>query len=300
MAHLRPRLKVSQLLDMNPTFVRRHLSGIEDLARSMETHGQLFPAIVRDDMTIISGGRRVAAAQLLRWKDVDAVVTSDHNMVVDMMLEERKYNDDLTVPRVWWQTPMSYVETAYLIAMVLSPMEVKERMRRRRHGIRAENTVNHHTTDRRIKIQQSLGLSQDQYKALSSFGHTMLRATAERRAELEARLDDCEANRITPRAAQRMLFGSSERRRVVAPEEHVERIDDSLLAKHQRERVEAITATLRLLGGELRAAFDYVSPALDKEWLNKAWGELNRAEKPFRAVRAQMRVAARKTEENDE
>lgn len=298
MAQLRPRLKVSQLLDMNPTFMRRHLSGIEDLARSMETHGQLFPAIVRDDMTIISGGRRVAAAQLLRWKDVDAVVTSDHNVVVDMMLEERKYNDDLTVPRVWWQTPMSYVETAYLIAMVLSPMEVEERMRRRRNGIRAENTVNHHTTDRRIKIQKSLGLGPDHYKALSSFGHTMLRATAERRAELEARLDDCEANRITPRAAHRMLFGaSSERRHVTVPEE---RVDDNLLAKHQRERVEAITATLRLLGGELRAAFDYVSPALDKEWLNKAWGELNRAEKPFRAVRAQMRIAARKTEENNE
>lgn len=301
MGQIRPRLKLTTLLDMNPTFVRERLDGIPELARSMEVHGQLYPAIVREDGVLISGARRLAAAQLLRWEEMSAVVTDNHDTVLDLMIKERENDNDPDVDPVLKTTPMRWVEVAELLAQALRPMEVRERMRHRSSGHKAEYEEGPyaHLTRRMRRMHTALGVEVNIYKAYGSFAGALERApTTERRRELRAFLIDMEDRGFSPRYAQRLLAANAagNRRPVIPPGD---RPDDQLKAKIQQEKLDGVVATLRLLGSELEAAFSYVSPVAERAWLDEAWMALNDAEKPFRTVRARMRVAYRnKTEEN--
>jgi len=310
---LEPRLKVSTLLDMNPVLVRQQFNGIEELARSMKAHGQLYPLVVRDDLLIISGGRRLLAAQLLRWKEVAAVVTSSHDTVVNLMIKEREHDNDPDVDPVLKQTPMGWLEMADLIGRVLYPLELAQRMEHRRTRtkavyVRRGDNSNYHITERMLRICESLGVDLNYYKAYSAFGGALRYArTPERVEEIKELLAFHEAQGHGVRYAQRVLSNGGLKERPTKPTPPprlpmpvAEPVDSGVLYKIQREKLEGITATLKLLGGELEAAFTHVSPAADPAWLAEAQEALTLAQKPFRAVRAKLRLALRNptTEEN--
>ncbi len=301
---LQPRLSVKTLLDMNPALVRGRMEGIEELAKSMKEHGQLYPLVVREDMLIISGGRRLVAAQLLRWKEVAAIVTDDHDTVLDLMIKEREHDNDPDVDPALKQTPMRWLEAADLIGRVLGPMEVRGRMRNRRNKIRAQYIGGDqggqgHMTERMTRMHAAVGLDRNHYKAISMFHGALTYApTPERRAEIRGFIEQSEAQGRGLRYVQRVLAGHITNGRAVSvlPEK---RIDDTLKAKIQKEKLEGILSTLKLLGSELESAFSYVSPAIEPAWLSTSWAELNEAEKAFRRVRARMRIAFRNTNEEN-
>lgn len=304
MVGLQPRLSVKTLLDMNPALVRGRMEGIEELAKSMKEHGQLYPLVVREDMLVVSGGRRLVAAQLLRWKEIWAIVTDDHDTVLDLMIKEREHDNDPDVDPILKQTPMKWLEYGDLIGRVLAPMEVRARMENRRKRVRAkyidgDQAGQGHTTERMIRMHTAIGLNRNHYKALSMFYSSLMYApTPERRAEIRRFIEQSEAEGRGLRYVQRLLAGHIANGRPVNPLPE-ERIDDTLKAKLQKEKLEGILSTLKLLGSELESAFSYVSPAIEPEWLSTSWTELNEAEKAFRKVRARLRIAFRNTNEEN-
>ena len=53
------------------------LSGIEDLAASIEQVGLLEPLVVNTENQVISGHRRLRAIKQLKWKSVEVIVRKD-------------------------------------------------------------------------------------------------------------------------------------------------------------------------------------------------------------------------------
>ena len=53
------------------------LSGIEDLAESIEQVGLLEPLVVNTENQVISGHRRLRAIKQLKWKSVEVIVRKD-------------------------------------------------------------------------------------------------------------------------------------------------------------------------------------------------------------------------------
>ena len=53
------------------------LSGIEDLAESIEQVGLLEPLVVNEKNQVISGHRRLRAIKQLKWKSVEVIVRKD-------------------------------------------------------------------------------------------------------------------------------------------------------------------------------------------------------------------------------
>ena len=53
------------------------LSGIEDLAESIEQVGLLEPLVVNTENQVISGHRRLQAIKQLEWKSVEVIVRKD-------------------------------------------------------------------------------------------------------------------------------------------------------------------------------------------------------------------------------
>ncbi|MGI9147978.1 MAG: ParB/RepB/Spo0J family partition protein [Chloroflexota bacterium] len=56
---------------------RRKLTGIEELASSLQQHGLLQPIVVRlvgDEYQLVAGHRRLAAARALGWERVPAII----------------------------------------------------------------------------------------------------------------------------------------------------------------------------------------------------------------------------------
>lgn len=75
-------------LHADPDNPREGLSGIEELAESIEANGLLQPIIARrrgGRLIVVAGHRRLAAVQLLRWGRVEVVVTRD--MAPDHVLQ---------------------------------------------------------------------------------------------------------------------------------------------------------------------------------------------------------------------
>jgi hypothetical protein len=52
-------------------------SGLADLQADMAKHGLKVPILVRENMTLIDGQRRLAAAEALGWEEIDAIATED-------------------------------------------------------------------------------------------------------------------------------------------------------------------------------------------------------------------------------
>jgi ParB family chromosome partitioning protein len=50
------------------------MGDLESLADSMKRIGQISPIVITDKNVLLSGGRRLAAARLLGWRSINAVI----------------------------------------------------------------------------------------------------------------------------------------------------------------------------------------------------------------------------------
>lgn len=78
--------------------VRKDLGDIESLKKSLGRHGLLEPILVTDDNMLVSGYRRLSAAQELGWQEIDAVVVKPKNELeqIEMEMEENIIRKEFT------------------------------------------------------------------------------------------------------------------------------------------------------------------------------------------------------------
>jgi len=76
--------------------IRKDMGDIEALAESFKCYGQITPIIISKKNVLIAGGRRLAAAKLLGWQSINAVVTDRYGELeqLELELEENKYRKD--------------------------------------------------------------------------------------------------------------------------------------------------------------------------------------------------------------
>ena len=81
-----------------PERVRKDLGNLDPLMQSLARCGQLNPITVSRDLELIAGHRRLAAAQRLGWKMIDATVVDGlaEERRLEMELEENIYRKDFT------------------------------------------------------------------------------------------------------------------------------------------------------------------------------------------------------------
>jgi ParB/RepB/Spo0J family partition protein len=88
------------LIDIPPARIRRELGPIEDLAYSVSSIGLLHPVLVyrvRGRYRLIAGERRLQAARLLGWTEIDAMVRepSDNHLLLELIENtQRKWLTD--------------------------------------------------------------------------------------------------------------------------------------------------------------------------------------------------------------
>jgi ParB family chromosome partitioning protein len=69
---------------------------IQELAESMQEHGQITPVLIDESNNLIAGFRRVAAAQQLGWYEIDANIhDGDNGKVINLI--ENMNREDLTL-----------------------------------------------------------------------------------------------------------------------------------------------------------------------------------------------------------
>ena len=76
--------------------IRKDLGDIEALAESLKRYGQISPIVVNRKNILIAGGRRLEAAKLLGWQNINAVIldTTDKLELLELEVEENKYRKD--------------------------------------------------------------------------------------------------------------------------------------------------------------------------------------------------------------
>jgi len=76
--------------------IRKDMGDIEALAESFKCYGQITPIIINKKNVLIAGGRRLAAAKLLGWQSINAVITDHYGELeqLELELEENKYRKD--------------------------------------------------------------------------------------------------------------------------------------------------------------------------------------------------------------
>jgi len=76
--------------------IRKDMGDIEALAESFKCYGQITPIIINKKNVLIAGGRRLAAAKLLGWQSINAVITDRYGELeqLELELEENKYRKD--------------------------------------------------------------------------------------------------------------------------------------------------------------------------------------------------------------
>ena len=107
-----------------PERARKDYKDIPSLASNMRTKGQMVPIIVNEDYILSAGGRRLAAAKLLGWSHIDAVIQpgKDELSRVETELIENFIREDF-----------SWHERASLIASIHNMYKAKDS----KWGIRA-------------------------------------------------------------------------------------------------------------------------------------------------------------------
>ncbi len=78
--------------------IREEMGDLKALADSMRTYGQIQPIVVDESGQLIAGGRRLAVAQMLGWKEIETVLLSELDEHTKRMieLEENIRRKDLT------------------------------------------------------------------------------------------------------------------------------------------------------------------------------------------------------------
>lgn len=80
------------------TRVREDLGDIESLKESIRTYGLIQPIIINNKNELIAGGRRLAAARSLGYKNIEAKIvdTDDEVRCLELELEENNTRKDFT------------------------------------------------------------------------------------------------------------------------------------------------------------------------------------------------------------
>lgn len=71
---------------------RRDYGDLSSLAESLRDLGQLQPIVVTEDLRLIAGGRRLAAAQSNGWTDIEAKIAKDVTDAATLLRAERDEN----------------------------------------------------------------------------------------------------------------------------------------------------------------------------------------------------------------
>ena len=90
------KTKISEII-LGKNFSRTFGTGdVSSLAASMKTHGQITPVIIDKDKGLVAGFRRLSAAKLLGWDEIETVTTSGLNPGVINLIENMN-REDLTL-----------------------------------------------------------------------------------------------------------------------------------------------------------------------------------------------------------
>lgn len=71
---------------------RRDHGDLRDLADSLHELGQLQPIVVTDNLRLVAGGRRLAAARSLGWTEIEAKIAQDFTDAAVLLRAERDEN----------------------------------------------------------------------------------------------------------------------------------------------------------------------------------------------------------------
>ena len=76
--------------------IRKDLGDIESLAESLKRYGQITPIVINRKNVLIAGGRRLEAAKMLGWNNINAVILDTTNKLelLELEVEENKYRKD--------------------------------------------------------------------------------------------------------------------------------------------------------------------------------------------------------------
>ena len=67
--------------------IRRELSDVGALAESMKRYGQISPILISKNNVLIAGQRRLEAAKLLGWRNINAVISERAGRLGHLELE---------------------------------------------------------------------------------------------------------------------------------------------------------------------------------------------------------------------
>lgn len=114
----RIKLPIHEILVVNRQ--RLDLGDIESLATSLRDNGLIQPIVINQDKRLVAGGRRLAAAKLLKWQTIDVVyreTLSDDELHV-LELEENIRRKDET-----WQERCLHIQTIHLLKKKLAAID---------------------------------------------------------------------------------------------------------------------------------------------------------------------------------
>lgn len=117
-------LPISSILDINPVWIRRELTQLEDLKTSLRDHGMLLPVLLTRDWEMVDGARRVVAAHQLGWTDVPVIIEPEWDMVMTYFKEAKRRAG------LGQAVPMTWLELAELWAEPVTRLYATERRQR--------------------------------------------------------------------------------------------------------------------------------------------------------------------------
>ena len=82
--------------------IRHDLSNIDALAESMQNYGQINPITITKNNILVTGRRRLAAAQSLGWRTINAIIVehSDETTLLELEIEENLQRQDFSTEEV--------------------------------------------------------------------------------------------------------------------------------------------------------------------------------------------------------
>lgn len=129
-----PTLDVKDIRNSNPAWARSDLGYLDELTADIRRNGIQKPLLVKPDLLLIDGARRLMSAVALKIPTVPIIMVNDWQALVD--------NFDPTAPDA---QPMEWLDLVEFWQNVLTPIYRErryERMvtaRRRQHGLRGGN-----------------------------------------------------------------------------------------------------------------------------------------------------------------
>lgn len=136
---------------------------LRKLVDSMDLIGLLQPVVIAEDFTIIEGHRRVAAAKVLEWDDIECVVIKEDPATVyasvNASLRKMSGNDSLSI---WLKNPHAVpqqLHSKFGEMMNLLGKELVRRLVDGGHSYRVFSTA--------CRIQRYCGFDSEQLKAIT-------------------------------------------------------------------------------------------------------------------------------------